>query len=702
MNLPAAGHPGRRPEPIVNPASLNRTLQLVEGSPAQCRQRAATQWRKGAFWVGDEAPPPIRATPPRELESHLGSETDLLVFDAHGGLDVEAFAMALGLVRGGGRFLLLIPPLSEWPSQPDREMERLAASGWPPTRPSRFIQRLVNLLQERETTLPAPPLPNPFVDGLTRDQEAALTLLERTATGHPRRPLLITADRGRGKSALLGIGAAHLLKAGKQRILVTAPRQAATRILFEHAGRKLRGAEAIPSGLRFRERELRFMAPDALLAKRPPTDLLLVDEAAGIPLPLLLELVRGYNRLVMATTVHGYEGSGRGFELRLQRELDRLRPGWRRHHLRQPVRWAAGDPLERFGFRALLLDAEPGNLEGDPPDPRTSCIQPLAPEMLLRQPQLLEQLFGLLVSAHYRTKPSDLRYLLDAPNLRLWVARQGETLLGAVLVAEEGSLPAGQRKAILEGQRRPRGHLLPQLLATRCGISEVLGVRCWRVVRIAVHPRLQRRGLGSRLLDHLLEEARREEIELVGSCFGATTELARFWLRRRFLPLRLGHRREASSGAHALVVARGTTRRGREWVRKASCRFQAAFPLQLGESFAALDPELALTLRLPSGGTLDEVSADRLLAFGQGRLPYLDALEALHRLASRLHGAGDRCQQLLVAKVLQRRPWPEVAERFGLSGRREAERMLRGAVLDLLPGLRVGLSDDIFLRSRSR
>jgi tRNA(Met) cytidine acetyltransferase len=636
-----------------------------------------------ALWVGWQAPDPIQPLAPKKLASQLGSEADLLVFDALEGFDPDAFAMALGLLRGGGCFLLLTPPLTAWPAMPDRELTRLIPAGWPVTMPSRFIHRLVRLLENRQWQASAPPPAEPGKTVLTHDQEQALELFQHAATGHAGRPLVITADRGRGKSTLLGMGAAWLMQHRPCQILVTAPHRTAVEILFRQAQAALPHSRATKGGLAYQASTLDFIAPDALVAERPHADLLLVDEAAGIPLPLLERLVQDHRRTVLASTIHGYEGSGRGFLLRLQQLLDRIRPQWQGFRLEQPVRWAAGDPLEQFGFEALLLDAEPVALEGSPP--AAEChVRRIAQEELLGNETLLKQLFGLLVSAHYRTTPQDLRYLLDAPNLAVQGLFHQDQLLGAALLAREGDLSGTLREAILSGHRRPRGHLLPQLLATRCGLAEALEWRCERVVRIAIHHRLQGRGLGSHLLRHLVQEAPREGVALLGTSFGATAPLVRFWQAGGFIPVRLGHRREASSGAHAVVMVQGLTHRSRQLMEKAANAFRNNFPLQLGEQFTSLEAELALLLRQPQTEfRLEREELAVLTSFAKGRLPYLDALASLHRLSCQLDGSTDPRQHLLVLKVLQHRDWAEVARLLGLPGRRAVEKALRQAVLDL-------------------
>src|SRR5690606_13736438 len=153
--------------------------------------------------------------------------------------------------------------------------------------------------------------------------------------------------------------AGRLLRQGLQRIVVTAPRMDASAAVFAHARRVLPEAEAARGIVRLGGACIEFVAPDELVLAPRHVDLVLVDEAAAIPTPLLEQMLRRHARIVFATTIHGYEGTGRGFAVRFHQVLDRLAPGWSQLRMGTPIRWAPGDPLERFVFDALLLAAAP-------------------------------------------------------------------------------------------------------------------------------------------------------------------------------------------------------------------------------------------------------------------------------------------------------------------------------------------------------
>jgi tRNA(Met) cytidine acetyltransferase len=656
----------------TNPRRQWRKFLIISDKAAICRQRALSLLsNESALWISSNAPKDVEALPPGKIGELLGQDIAHLVFDAHDEFDADAFAIAAGLVRGGGRFLLLMPPLNEWPGKSR----------------SRFAQRLTVICADYqpEETEALPDLAEKDETAFaTVEQDRVVDLLWHAVYGHSKRPVVITADRGRGKSAAFGMAAAKLLEEGGKTLLVTAPRMSATQALFRHAMLALPGASERQGLLEYGDSRLQFVAPDELLKNRPACDLLLVDEAAGIPLPLLEKLLLHYRRIAFATTVHGYEGSGRGFILRFAKALDRHRPQWKRFAMQEPVRWAQDDPLEKFAFRVLLLDAEPAAIPEDAqPGADRLVIEQVPREDLLQDEPLLRQVFGLLISAHYRTTPMDLKHLMDAANLALWVGWINELPVATMLVATEDALPPKLHSPILEGKRRPADHLLPLAVATQCGFPEVLNLRCERVVRIAVHPALQRQGLGSQMLQKLQESAPRRGVDLLGSSFGATPALMRFWRRNGFVPVRLGFRREASSNAHSVLVLRGISSPAREIQAGSRGRFMNQFPLQLAEIFADLEPSLVRALMREENENVPRLSEDDLVslrAFSGGGRQYLDCLGALYRLALLLLETGAEDVDILVLKLLQKQPWQEVADSMGLSGKKAVQERLRQRV----------------------
>lgn len=485
----------------------------------------------------------------------LGQETDAVVFDAHSGFDVNAFAAISGTLRGGGTFYLLTPPLAEWAGFPDPDYRRFLPYPYQPEAvEGRFLRRFVGLLdawrgEEGECNSPLRKIVGAnCIRHLQNDQCSAIQ-----AILHSVMPVVLIADRGRGKSAALGMAASQLIAEGKG-VLLTAPSRATVESVFKHA-----------------ENPPDFFAPDDLLQTLPQADVLMVDEAAAIPVTLLLKMLGHYPRCVFSTTLHGYEGSGRGFILRFQKRLDVIAPGWQSIRLHQPIRWAENDPLEQFINQAFLLDVG-GEEEGECNSPLrgivgANCIRPLYRQLnrddLAENEPLLRQLFGLLVTAHYQTRPSDLRQMLDAPGISIHILELAGEIVAVALLSREGGLDADLTAAIHAGKRRPHGHPIPQTLTFHTKIAGAAQRVCERVMRIAVHPSLQGQGLGSKLLEHLVKYAESSGADYIGVSYAMTPTLLRFWERAGFVLARVGHRKDTASGSHSAVQIRGLTAAGK-------------------------------------------------------------------------------------------------------------------------------------------
>lgn len=675
----------------------HRQLVWLSGEAHWCRAQALTLLseipasRLEGCWlhaVADETlqqldlPPGLAHQAAQGSAALLGSEQQVLVVDAFTGLHPDALGALSGRIRGGGVLLLLTP--EPWPCLPDPDYRRLAA--WPhpfETLSRHFLQRLERLLLEVEVPRIsqqqgvmgqwAAVVPGPVASGSDMAGQAALVAgLQQWFAGRPIRPAVITAPRGRGKTSALGLLAKALLEQQADRsILITAPAAAAVASCWA------RLADLSPESLQ----QIRFMAPDALLQDLPPADLLLVDEAAALPVPILQQLLAAYPRSVFATTQQGYEGNGRGFALRFTRHLDQQTPGWQAFSLSLPLRWAAGDPLETLINRLLLLDA-------DVVDPR----QPAGPlrvgwldvAQLVANEGLLRQVFGLLVLAHYRTTPDDFRQLLDGPGLRLACAWQGDVPVGLALIQSEGGFDAGLAEAIFMGQRRPQGHLLAQSLAFHGGFVQAAQLRTWRIQRILVHPLLQRQGVGRRLLDFVRRQARKAEIppDLLGSSFGATASLLPFWLDAGYRPVRVGLSRDQASGEHTLQVVQGLSPAGRHLVRQLHQRLASTLPDLLATALRKLPAGLVvallrqLPLRRPA---LSEQDQRELLAYAAGHRPLALSHTALRRWLW-LQLAGDQPDAGLepwVALLLQHWPPEQLNIPAASQGRRELDRWLR-------------------------
>ncbi len=699
--------------------ATNHRLTLVLAGTAEWTLAAAEAALHGceAFWLTDR---PVAATtyPLQAGERLLGQEVNYLVYDAHSGLDPDSFGAATGTLRGGGLLLLLTPPLDEWPDLPDPQAQRIAVYPFAPADVSgRFIARFARVLAATtgcwlvQQGAPMPPAPR-LVDGpaasnrkthrspaaaATPDQEQAVKAIVKTARGRrrARRPLVITADRGRGKSAALGLAAAQLLAAGTESILVTAPRRAAVEPLFRHAAAALPEAHRDGDRLIYRQRPLSFIPPDRLERGAPLASLLLIDEAAGIPAPLLEAALTRFPRVVLATTIHGYEGTGRGFEVRFRDTLARLTPGWRALTLSQPIRWAANDPLEALTGEALLLDAAPAPAAGIATATPASCTWAvLERDRLAEDAVSLRQLFGLLVLAHYQTRPLDLRHLLDGPNVQVMVLRHGSSIVATLLTADEGGFNAPLMRQVFAGRRRPRGHLLPQTLSAHAGLAEAPELRYRRIIRLAVHPAVQGRGLGRRLVDVASDVARVDGIDLVGASFGATIGLLRFWTRCGFLPVQLGTHRNAASGEQALVVLRALTPRGESLIAKARQRLAQRLPRLMPGPLREAPPDLIAAVlgelpgRVPD---LDEAAYAELTAFARhlrgldASLPWLVELASARLGPALREGRLDSDQAaLLVHSVLQMRDPGEMSIRLDSLGRSDVTTRIRWATERLL------------------
>mmetsp|Transcript_84673 Transcript_84673/g.236312 ORF Transcript_84673/g.236312 Transcript_84673/m.236312 type:complete len:241 (+) Transcript_84673:3-725(+) len=100
-----------------------------------------------------------------------------------------------------------------------------------------------------------------------------------------------------------------------------------------------------------------------------------------------------------------------------------------------------------------------------------------------------------------------------------------------------------------------------------------------RIMRLCVHPAVQRRGIGMRLLRRAIEESRLAPgVDTVGACFGATAMLLKFWRAAGAHLVWLGHGCEPCSGHHSATVLVPCSERAENLVRRLQARFAFQLP----------------------------------------------------------------------------------------------------------------------------
>jgi len=518
----------------------------------------------------------------------LGDETDSIIFNAYYGLNLNALAICAGTIKAGGLLVLLCPALDSWADFNDPEYQRLLAHPFTATDvEGRFLQYFQQQLQNdarvltiheklhnRAFSLPdqidqqQTESPAPFANQQQTD------LVKHIVSGIDKEHdiTVVTADRGRGKSAALGLAAAKLLQQSSRQILLTAPSPKATQSVFKHAS----GAdiENSKNRLSLAKSHLQFLSPDDLVLNKPSAHMVFIDEAAALPVPLLMEILTHYPRVVLTTTVHGYEGTGRAFAQRFGKLLDQQGLTYARLELEQPIRYAANDPLEDFIHRSLLLDSSlEAEAISDPTRYKLECSV-VNRDTLIKDENALREIFGLLMLAHYKTRPDDLRHILDAPNLELFVMKSDQAIIGTAMVALEGKLDNALIEAIMAGKRRPKGHLLPQTLAFYCQLPEAALLSSARIIRIAIQPNLQRQGLGKQLLDYIENHYQSRETDLIGSSFGLEPGVLSFWQQAGYECVRVGHKRHAASGYHSGLLLKSLSITGATIRAQAMNHFQ--------------------------------------------------------------------------------------------------------------------------------
>eukprot|EP01038_Epipyxis_sp_PR26KG_P015200 gene15200-20473_t len=333
----------------------------------------------------------------------------------------------------------------------------------------------------------------------TIDQaKAVLSFLDAISERSLRSTVSLTAARGRGKSAAIGLCLAGAIAYGYSNVFVTAPSPENLKTVFEFiiSGLKsLKYAEHLDFEIiqenhgdagkvivrvnifRNHRQTIQYILPteDSKLSQ---AELVAIDEAAAIPLPIVKKLMgSGSYLLFLSSTINGYEGTGRSLSLKLIQQLRQQQgasiaaaanqagaviagskakrgslheerwkvsaeaaasysaSGTSSQGIRKlteltltvPIRYGSGDPVEKWLNNLLCLDVANNStrMVNVMPAPKDCELYVVDRDALFSyhamSESLLQRIWALYTAAHYKNSPNDLQMLSDAPAHRLFV-----------------------------------------------------------------------------------------------------------------------------------------------------------------------------------------------------------------------------------------------------------------------------------------
>lgn len=664
----------------------------------------------------------VHLLPYHECKKVLGLTFDLAILDLHNNLEPNDVSRIIGVVRGGGLVILITPSFKTWKEIVTRFQQNLLTIQYSIKDirhifVRRFISKLYSMegiiiydvdemkllkksnvksssYRREEKVFPEKRVfPRMVYElALTQDQINVLKLLEKFYSKVVDRKLVMVliADRGRGKSCAIGIGVVALAdklyrRKGRCRILVTAPEEGNVQSLF---GLALKTFEVLNHRVKVESRDENIVALKSgriSVEYYPPIeclrlngDILVVDEAASLQVPMLYRIYDRFNKIVFSSTIHGYEGAGRGFSIRFLGMIKKdTNVDLIEYEMKEPIRYALNDPIENWLFDTFLLDAEPAPLnDEDIENINKLNIEYYVPDLekfFLEREKELREFIGIYVIAHYRNNPNDLGMMMDAPHHIVRMLKlPSNKIVNAVDMAIEGPIPIEIRRKLLSGLKLA-GNIIPDRFIKHFKLLYFGDLKGIRIVRIATHPQVMGKGLGSYILKKIEEEAVKKGYDWIGAGFGASKELLNFWIKNNYVPIHISPDRNPVSGEYTVIVIKPLSPRAIKYISYANREFIVKLVNSMSSPYYDLMPGIAeMLLRkyfiindIIAKPNLTLIQRARLISYIMNEMTLETCMDAVKEIVSTyFYDLSENAPMLsveekllLIARILQSKSW---------------------------------------------
>ena len=223
----------------------------------------------------------------------------------------------------------------------------------------------------------------------------------------------------------------------------------------------------------------------------------------------------------------------------------------------------------------------------------------------------------MFVSSHYRNSANDLQILADSSCHEIF----------ALLAPGLPSLVICAMQIVFEGLNNSQsynkvGNAIPWILNETYNCDEIFKTLGARIIRIAVHPKLQSMGYGSKSIDQLKDYFMNgnlidgkniinknsnillntklitslPKISWMGTCFGLNEKLLNFWKRKQFLPIGIKQTISQTTGEYSCCLLSSLNNNYASYMIKHRKSFHNRLLKLFGYSYKSFLPSLSLSL----------------------------------------------------------------------------------------------------------
>lgn len=362
--------------------------------------------------------------------------------------------------------------------------------------------------------------------------------------------LSVSSPQGRGKSVVMGLAIAGAIALKYSNIFISSLTYENVKIIFKYLligldvmqfkededydliqslNPKFNNALLGLNIFRDHPQAVRFIFPGDVENKLEQAELVVIDEAAAMPLPLLKKLLGPYI-VLMSSTIEGCGGSGKYLYENMISEinhasshkdkvsLESLFPtsetsSWKQFKLSEPINYSSKDEVESWINHALCLKANVVPPHGCP-DPESCRLFYVCRETLFSYEKHAENFLQELMALFFCTKrtlsPNILQEIADDENYHIFClisphdsSKKGSAdILCAILVHTEKRIPWN----IIYSGINQHGDLqecFNKWTSPSEKSEDFLSVQGLHIVDVVTYPSYRKMGYGSRTLQLL-------------------------------------------------------------------------------------------------------------------------------------------------------------------------------------------------------